>query len=93
MFKSQINYKKNFKDLFNKLNIIIQKLVINSYVNTPQLLMDIFYNKLNVINRLLYLVIEENSLYLNGIKKYNFNIIFRKINSFINIRIKCEFSK
>ena len=56
--------------------------------------MNIFYNKLNVIYRLLYLVNEEeNSLYLIIIKKYNFNIIFRKINSFINIRIKFEFSK
>ena len=64
MFKSQINYKKNFKDLFNKINIIIPKLVINSYVNTPQLLIDIFYNKLNVINRLLYLFNEEEIIYI-----------------------------
>ena len=53
-------------DLFNKLNIIIPRLVINSYVNTSQLLIDIFYNnKLNVINRWLNLVNEEeNNLYL-----------------------------
>ena len=86
MCKSQINYKKNVKYLLNKLNNIIPKLVINSYVNTPQLLMDIFYNKLNEINRLLYLVIEEeNNLYSIVIKKYKFNIIIRKINKIINI--------
>ena len=52
MFKTYVIYQKNIKDLFNKLNIIIPKLIINSYVNTPQLLIDIFYNnKLNVINR------------------------------------------
>ena len=80
MFQSQINYKNNIKDLFNKLNIIIPKLIINSYINTPQRLIDIFYNKLNIINRLLYLVIEqENNLYLIVIKKYNFNIIIMKI--------------
>ena len=77
MFKSYVIYQKNTKDLFNKLNII-PKLVINSYVNTPQLLIDIFYSKLNEINRLMYLVIEENNLYLIVIKKYNFNIIIRK---------------
>ena len=86
MFKSYVIYEKNTKDLFNKLHIIIPKLLINSYVNTPQLLIDIFYNKLNVINRLLYLVNEEeNNLYLIVIKKYDFNIIFRKINKIINI--------
>ena len=71
MFKSYVIYQKNTKDLFNKLNIIIPKLINNSYVNTPQLLIDIFYsNKLNVINRLLYLVNEdENNFYLIVIKK------------------------
>ena len=95
MFKSYIIYQKNTKDLFNKLNIIIPILVINIYVNTPQLLIDIFYNnKLNVINRLLYLVNEEeNNLILNVIKKYNFNIVIRKINKIINIRIKFRFIK
>ena len=93
MFKSHVIYQKNTKDLFNKLNIIIPKMVINSYVNTPQLLMDIFSNKLNVINILLYLFIEEIDLYLIVIKKYNFNIIIRKINKIINIRIKFGFNK
>ena len=56
--------------------------------------MDIFYNKLNIINRLLYLLNEEeNNLYLIAIKKYNFNIIIRKINKIINIRIKFRFIK
>ena len=94
MFKSYVIYQKNTKDLFNKLNIIIPKLIINSYVNTPQLLIDIFYSKLNVINRLLYLFNEEeNNLYLIVIKKNNFNIIIRKINKIINIRIKFIFRK
>ena len=95
MFKSYVIYQKNIKYLFNFLNIINPKLVINSYVNTPQLLMDIFYNnKLNVINRLLYLVNEEeNNLYLIVRKKYNFDIIFRKSNKIINIRIKFIFRK
>ena len=93
MFKSHVIYQKNTKDLFNKLNIIVPKLVINSYVNTPQLLIDIFYNKLNVINKIMYLVIEENNLHLIVIKKYNSNIIVRKINNIINIRIKFESNK
>ena len=93
MFKSYVIYQKNTKDLFNKLNIFIPNWIINSYVNIPQLLMDIFYNKLNAINRLLYLIIEENNLYLIVIKKNNFNIIIRKINKIINIRIKFIFRK
>ena len=95
MFKSYVIYQKNTKDLFNKLNIIIPKLFINSYVNTQQLLIDIFCNnKINEINRLLYLVNEEeNNLYLIVIKKNNFNIIIRKINKIINIRKKFIFGK
>ena len=94
MLKSHVIYQYNCKDLFNKLNIIIPKLIINSYVNTPQLLIDIFYNKLNVINRLLYLNNEEeNNLILNVIKKNNFNIIIRKNNKNISIRIKFKFRK
>ena len=69
-------------------------MVINSYVNTPQLLTNIFYNKLNVRNRLLYSVNEEeNNLYLIVIKKYSFNIIIRKFLKIINIRIKFIFRK